>query len=95
MAKRWRWIDDEDGTHTLVEGDELMPLPRVILRCGDISAEHQAVIAAAPDLVAACQAVAARLDYLSNLWGQEGVTRTLQDQLRAAIAKARGEVPDA
>lgn len=48
------------------------------------------LIASAPDLLAACQQVLARLDYLTSLWGQEGVTRGVADQLRAAVAKAEG-----
>ncbi len=36
-----RWIDDEDGTHILVEGDELLPIPRIILTCGNIEYEDQ------------------------------------------------------
>lgn len=48
------------------------------------------LIAAAPDLLAACETVLTKLDYIVNLWGAEGVTRTIQDQLRAAVAKAKG-----
>lgn len=48
------------------------------------------LIAAAPDLLAACEQVLSRLDYLTELWGQEGVTRGVQDALRAALAKAKG-----
>ena len=46
------------------------------------------LIAAAPALLDACQAIANRLDYLSELWGQEGVTRSLMDQVKAALALA-------
>ena len=48
------------------------------------------LIAAAPDLLAACESVLTKLDYLVNLWGAEGVTRTIQDQLRAVVEKAKG-----
>lgn len=51
------------------------------------------LIAAAPALLEACQAVANRLDYLSELWGQEGVTRSLMDQVRSALALATKEDP--
>ncbi len=47
------------------------------------------LIAAAPALLEACQAIADRLDYLSELWGQEGVTRSLMDQVRSALALAK------
>jgi hypothetical protein len=46
------------------------------------------LIAAAPDLLEACQAVAAKLDYLQQLWGKEGVTEGVAQKLQAAIAKA-------
>ncbi len=36
-----RWIDEEDGSHILVEGDELLPIPRIILTCGNIEYEDQ------------------------------------------------------
>ncbi len=36
-----RWIDDEDGNHILVEGPDLMPLPRIILHCKNIESEDQ------------------------------------------------------
>jgi hypothetical protein len=57
--------------------------------CGENEANAR-LIAAAPDLLAACEAVLSNLDHLSDVWGQEGVTRTVQDRLRAAIAKAKG-----
>lgn len=55
------------------------------------AAKRRAIRASAlPDLEDACEALIAKLDYLTGLWGQEGVTRSLQDQVRAAIAKAKG-----
>jgi hypothetical protein len=45
------------------------------------------------DLLAACEVALANLDYLTETWGQEGVTRTVQDKLRAAIARATGGTP--
>jgi hypothetical protein len=56
----------------------------------DADTANARLIAAAPDLLAACEAVLSNLDHLSDVWGQEGVTRTVQDRLRAAIAKAKG-----
>jgi hypothetical protein len=41
-----------------------------------------------PDLLEACRATLAQLDYLRDLGGDEGVPRSLVDQVRAAVAKA-------
>lgn len=49
------------------------------------------LIASAPAMYDALALVADRLDYLENLWGSEGVTRTIADRVKAAIAQARGE----
>lgn len=40
-------------------------------------------------LVGACELTLDRLDYLRNLWGDEGVTRATVDKIRAALAAAR------
>lgn len=48
------------------------------------------LIAAAPDLLEACQAVKAQFDYLRGLWGDEAVTRRVCEQLETAIANATG-----
>jgi hypothetical protein len=53
-----------------------------------VDPEAMSLIEAAPDLLAACKTVLAKLDYLVELWSEEGITRGVQDQLRAAIAKA-------
>ena len=76
-------IDPIDDAITLKgwEGDETEWLRRTPAR------------EAAPDLLDACEAMLNRLDYLRNLWGDEGVTRTLCDQVRAAVARAKGETP--
>ena len=57
------------------------------------TAANMALIAAAPDLLAACEAVLDRLDYLRGLWGDEAITRRLGDQIRAAVTATRGRVP--
>jgi hypothetical protein len=49
---------------------------------------NAAAIGALPGLYAACRATLDRLDYLRELWGDEGITRGLCDTLRAAVAKA-------
>lgn len=48
------------------------------------------VMAAAPELLAACEAIHARLDYIQTLWGKKGVTDGQVRLLKDAIAKARG-----
>ncbi len=50
-----RWIDDEDGNHILVEGDELLPLPRIILHCKNIESDDQDRIVKALKLLADCE----------------------------------------
>ena len=49
------------------------------------------LIAAAPELLEAAEAIVARWD--SPLWKDQPHTGTFIDQLRAAIAKAKGEQP--
>jgi hypothetical protein len=44
-------------------------------------------------LYEALKATADRLDYLRELWGDEGVTRTVVDQIHAALKFADGETP--
>lgn len=48
------------------------------------------LIAAAPDLLAVCELVLARLDYLQSLWGKEGVTDAVVQTIREAVIKANG-----
>ena len=43
-------------------------------------------------LLDACNFVLRHLDNLTDVWGQDGITKTVQDRLRAAIAKAEGEL---
>lgn len=49
------------------------------------------LIAAAPELLDVCEVMLARLDYLHRLWGQEGISSRMADELRKVIAKAKGE----
>jgi hypothetical protein len=55
----------------------------------DIADAH--LIAAAPDLLDAAEAALARVNYLAIVIGKKDVFLALQNKLRAAIAKARGE----
>lgn len=43
----------------------------------------------AGELEEACQAALGNLDHLTDVWGQEGITRTVQDKLRAAVGPPR------
>jgi hypothetical protein len=49
------------------------------------------LFAAAPELLAACRAVMMNIDRLTEIWGPEGVTRTVRDTLKRAIDKAEGK----
>lgn len=84
----WRWIDDEDGTHTLVEGEGPLPGPRVVLKCGNIDSEDQDRIAAAPDLYAACE------QFIKVFDSVDGPTEVEINEAAgmacAALAKAKG-----
>ena len=42
------------------------------------------------DLLEACETVLKHLDYLQELWGKEGVTNTVAESVRAAVARAKG-----
>jgi hypothetical protein len=48
------------------------------------------LIAAAPDLLAACEQVLHFLDYLQDLWGKEAITDMAARTLRSAVEKAKG-----
>lgn len=49
------------------------------------------LIAAAPELLAACQMLLARIEQLQDQWGKEGFTDATARLLREAIAKAAVE----
>jgi hypothetical protein len=88
--RRWAWVDTPHGRRLRDLG---MPVDHDVLVCtgdGGIMAdpEDAAIVAAAPDLLAACEAVIDRLDYLRSLWGDEAITRNVADQVRAAVARA-------
>ncbi len=59
----------------------------------DIDHPDAHLMKAAPDLLAACEKVLMNLDYLRATWGDEGVTRTVADAVRAAVAKAKRGQP--
>ena len=99
MSERWIYEDDDNtDTAHYVRDAETGEVELIVPFDPDddesFEAARQRAIKAAAllDLEAACGAMLAKLDYLTGLWGQEGVTRSLQDQIRAAIAKAKGGV---
>lgn len=88
-SEEWRWVDAEDGTHVLLVGPESMPVPRVVLTCGDIDAEDMDGIRAAPKLYAAGEALMACLTEM-------GFSGQRMTAMGIALAAARGEGrPDA
>lgn len=52
-----------------------------------VASSYAQLFAGAPGLYLACRAVVRKLDYLCNLWGSEGVTRTLRDGLVSAMER--------
>jgi len=76
------WESEFDGDGYLING--IIRVPRTY---EEYPADAR-LIAAAPDLYRACEAALAKLDYLRSLWGDEGVTRSVADQLRSAVEKA-------
>lgn len=92
MSERSWWLCKPDKNHAhdfdLIDEAEEVIANLFMHGRGDRDAR---LIAAAPELMAACQAVLAQLDYLRGLWGDEGVTRRLADQVRAAVKKGGGE----
>lgn len=90
-------LDFADTYHgdTLTADDELIrefTLPaEASVDGGDLFGDDAPTPArrAAEQLAEAVEGAVARLDYLRELWGDEGVTRTVADKLRAALAAAR------
>jgi hypothetical protein len=61
----------------------------------DVAEDLCRVVNSHADLLAASWAVLSKLDYLCGLWGDEAITRSLRDQLRAAVAAAAKPEPPA
>lgn len=95
-SEDWRWIDEEDGHHVLLAGRDLMPVPRIVLACGNIDAEDQDLIKAAPAMRRALDAILARYQELYEDMDVEyaafftAMWREVE-QCRAALAAVRGE----
>ncbi len=100
----WRagYESEAESSHTMiVRADEVDGQPWVAIcrsNFGDIPIKANACFIARAcnafdPMKDALQAVVNRIDYLSELWGQEGVTRSLMDQVRSALALATKEDP--
>lgn len=86
FAAPWREVCD-DG-EWFVEDADGSTVCKMLYKDAD-SVNRGAVIIAAPDLLAASEAID---DYFSNMASASAPMRKLLVSLRAAIAKARGEV---
>lgn len=94
----WRWVYAdadckrpialEGPDHDVILASEDFIGPRAYVTEADAN-----MIEAVPDLFEACEEVLMNLDYLRAIWGDEGVTRTVADAVRAAVAKAKGGQP--
>ncbi len=79
-----------------VSGDSTLFLTVSPCSDGFVPGQNRAnahLIAAAPDLLAACESVVINLDRLCEVWGSEGVTERVRTSLRAAVAKAKEANP--
>lgn len=89
----WSWRRDERNRleQTLVGGDAdatyVLRVNEASLRGIALSTADAKLIAAAPDLLAVCEA----LEVCSDYWSDYDVPLGLADDLKAAIAKVRGE----
>lgn len=91
-SEEWRWVTSEDGLRReLVAGPEPLPVPRVVLACGDIDAEDMDGIGLLPQMY---RELVAAQEYLRqrDAWGElgKGGCKLLQS-IRAVLAAARGE----
>ena len=94
----WQQINLEDASGWVIVNYiseysfiEICELSNVVTYSEQLANAH--LIAAAPELLEACQALKADLDYLQNLWSKEGITDGNVDRLNTAIAKATGGQP--
>jgi hypothetical protein len=71
------------------DGDGVAELAVALVE-GVATSPDARLIAAAPDLYDACKEVLDKLDYLTGLWGQEAITRRLQDRVREVVARVDG-----
>lgn len=86
----WRSYDDSASPmhkHTVVAFGRTVAHLYCVKGCEAEDRANSHLIAAAPDMLAACEAA---LNYIANTEGEWGITLDSADKLRAAIAKAKG-----
>lgn len=89
----WFVVTDKDGYGPIIDvggkdnNGQIAEAKYLITDGNEIEANAR-LIAAAPELLEVLEAVDSKLTYLQKLWGKEGVTDGIVDQVRAAIAKA-------
>jgi len=94
----WHFDERQAGTGDTGSVEALTPDGKMVTReiCTVLfddddpseDAANARLIAAAPALLAACKAVAEKLDYIQMLWGKERITDGIADAVRSAISKA-------
>lgn len=83
----WR----QDGTHVIGPDNVVVAVCRQAKpRCTNDAIANARLIAAAPDLLAACEAMT---EHLSTTFPPYGTGQSPYDKIRAAIAKAKGSHP--
>lgn len=89
-SKKWRWVgdpvgDDPDNVRNiLVIGDDLLPIPVVILKCGNIDEIYKRRIAAVPELMEKLR------DLLSRLPIPDRSMRYEVDQAKELLERLEG-----
>lgn len=84
----WRIVRDEDGCFEIADENGLL-INKTVARGGTTNRANARLIAAAPDLLEACESA---LIALTNP-GSENWRQTALTDIRAAIAKAEGRQP--
>ena len=99
------WVAGRPDMKTIVDGvgSKWIYGPKMGSGCGyiavasglasanwDVVMANAYLIAAAPDLLEACEEVLDKLDYLRSFWGDEAIASTVADKLREAVNKAMG-----
>lgn len=78
-------ILDEDGSHVA------SPIGCDTVDCDDEAIANARLIAAAPDLLAACEAFLGEIDEIDACGQRHGIGAEIIAAVEAAIAKARGK----
>jgi hypothetical protein len=84
---------DFDSVRYHIMNCEKRPEKVLIDKKHEIEAELASLRAVNAKLVEAVEYSMNQIDYLRNLWGDEGVTRNVADRLREALAAANADAP--